>query len=44
MPKVTGMYKAEVRDKIIQGAIQSFSQTGYDRTKMEDIAKRLGLS
>ncbi|MGI0026108.1 MAG: TetR/AcrR family transcriptional regulator [Nitrososphaera sp.] len=44
MPKVTGMYKAEVRDKIIQAAIQSFSQTGFDRTKMEDIAKRLGLS
>ena len=44
MPKVTGLYKAEVRDKIIQAAIQSFSQTGFDRTKMEDIAKRLGLS
>ena len=44
MPKVTGMYKAEVRDKILQAAIQSFSQTGFDRTKMEDIAKRLGLS
>jgi TetR/AcrR family transcriptional regulator, repressor for uid operon len=38
------MYKAELRDKIIQAAIQSFSQTGFDRTKMEDIAKRLGLS
>lgn len=44
MPKVTGLYKAEVRDKIIQAAIQSFSQTGFDRTKVEDIAKRLGLS
>ena len=44
MPKVTGLYKAEVRDKILQAAIQSFSQTGFDRTKMEDIAKRLGLS
>lgn len=44
MPKVTGLYKAELRDKIIQAAIQSFSQTGFDRTKMEDIAKRLGLS
>ena len=44
MPKVTGLYKAEHRDKIIQAAIQSFSQTGFDRTKMEDIAKRLGLS
>lgn len=44
MPKVTGMYKAEHRERIIQAAIQSFSQTGFDRTKMEDIAKRLGLS
>ena len=35
MPKVTSMYKA---------AIESFAQTGFDRTKMEDIAKRLGLS
>ena len=38
MPKVTGLYKAEVREKIIQAAIESFSQTGFDRTKMEDIA------
>lgn len=44
LPKVTSMYKAEIREKIIQAAIESFSQTGYDRTKMEDIAKRLGLS
>lgn len=44
VPKVTGLYKEEVREKIIQAAIQSFSQTGFDRTKMEDIAKRLGLS
>ncbi|MEP0826188.1 MAG: TetR/AcrR family transcriptional regulator [Nitrososphaera sp.] len=44
MPKVTNTYKAELREKIIQAAIESFSQSGYDRTKMEDIAKRLGLS
>ncbi|MCI0565036.1 MAG: TetR/AcrR family transcriptional regulator, partial [Nitrososphaera sp.] len=44
MPKVTGIYKAELREKIIQAAIASFAQTGFDRTKMEDIAKRLGLS
>lgn len=44
MPKVTSMYKAVVKEKIIQAAIESFAQTGYDRTKMEDIAKRLGLS
>lgn len=44
MPKVTSMYKAEIKEKIIQAAIESFSQTGFDRTKMEDIAKRLDLS
>ena len=44
MPKVTSMYKTELKEKIIQAAIESFSQTGYDRTKMEDIARRLGLS
>ncbi|HKZ61851.1 MAG TPA: TetR/AcrR family transcriptional regulator [Nitrososphaera sp.] len=44
MPKVTSMYKAELKEKIIQAAIESFAQTGFDRTKMEDIAKRLGLS
>ncbi len=38
------MYKAEIKEKIIQAAIESFAQTGYHRTKMEDIAKRLGLS
>ncbi len=44
MPKVTGAYKAEIRERIIQAAIESFTQTGYDKTKMDDIAKRLGLS
>jgi AcrR family transcriptional regulator len=44
MPKVTSMYKAGIKEKIIQAAIESFAQTGYDRTKMEDIAKRLSLS
>jgi AcrR family transcriptional regulator len=38
------MYKAEIKEKIIQAAVESFAQTGFDRTKMEDIAKRLGLS
>lgn len=44
MPKVTGQYKSDLREKIIQAAIESFAQTGFDRTRMEDIAKRLGLS
>ena len=38
------MHRTEVRDRIIHAAIESFGQTGFDRTKMDDIAKRLGLS
>lgn len=44
MPKVNVEYKSGVKEKIIQAAITSFAQTGFDRTKMEDIAKRLDLS
>ena len=44
MPKVTSLHKNEVRNRIIHAAIESFGQTGFDRTKMDDIAKRLGLS
>ena len=43
-PRVTGVYKSEVRGRIIQAAIESFSRSGFDRTKMDDISKRLGLS
>jgi AcrR family transcriptional regulator len=44
LPKVTGLYKTELKEKMIQAAIASFALTGFDRTKMEDIAKRLGIS
>ncbi|NOJ28264.1 MAG: hypothetical protein DA330_09675 [Nitrososphaera sp.] len=43
-PKVTSMHKTEVKERIINAAIESFSQTGFDRTKMDDIAKSLDLS
>jgi AcrR family transcriptional regulator len=43
-PKVTELHKSEVRERIIRAAMESFTQTGYDKTKMDDIAKRLGLS
>jgi AcrR family transcriptional regulator len=36
--------KAIIREKIVKAATESFSQTGYDKTKMEDIARRTGLS
>lgn len=41
---MNSLHKAEVRERIIQAAIESFGQTGFDRTKMDDVAKRLGLS
>jgi len=44
LPKVTSLHKSEVRNRILHAAIESFGQTGFDRTKMDDIAKRLGLS
>jgi TetR/AcrR family transcriptional regulator, repressor for uid operon len=43
-PKVTADYKSEVREKIIESAIECFAKTGFDRTKMEDIANIAGVS
>lgn len=43
-PKVTELHKSEVRERIIRAAVESFTQTGYDKTKMDDIARRLNLS
>lgn len=43
-PKVTELHKSEVRGRIIRAAMESFAQTGYDKTKMDDIARRLNLS
>jgi len=43
-PKVTSQYKTEVREKIVDAAIVTFSKHGYDRTKMDDIAETANLS
>jgi AcrR family transcriptional regulator len=37
-PKVTTEYKSEVRVKIIESAVECFAKTGFDTTKMDDIA------
>jgi TetR/AcrR family transcriptional regulator, repressor for uid operon len=37
-PKVTTQYKSEVRERIIESAVECFARTGFDRTKMDDIA------
>ncbi|MRN40617.1 MAG: TetR family transcriptional regulator [Nitrosopumilales archaeon] len=43
-PKVTQQYKIEIREKIIKAAIDAFSKYGYDRTRMDDVAKTADLS
>ncbi|MDQ3852916.1 MAG: TetR/AcrR family transcriptional regulator [Thermoproteota archaeon] len=37
-PKVTTQYKSEVRERIIESALECFAKTGFDKTKMDDIA------
>jgi len=43
-PKVTQQYKTEIREKIIKAAIDAFSKYGFDRTRMDDVAKTADLS
>ncbi len=43
-PKVTTQYKNEVREKILESAIKCFAKTGFDRTKMDDIANASHVS
>lgn len=42
-PRVTDQYKTEVKEKIVQAAIITFSKYGYDKTRMDDIAKSAKL-
>ena len=37
-PKVTTQHKSEVRERIIESAAECFARTGFDKTKMDDIA------
>lgn len=43
-PKVTSEYKTEIKERIIQSAIECFSKYGLDRTRMDDIAQKADLS
>jgi AcrR family transcriptional regulator len=43
-PKVTSQYKTEIRERIIQSAVECFSNYGFDRTRMDDIAHTSDLS
>jgi TetR/AcrR family transcriptional repressor of uid operon len=42
--KVTTQYKSEVRERIIECAVECFARTGFDKTKMDDIANLSDLS
>jgi TetR/AcrR family transcriptional regulator, repressor for uid operon len=43
-PKVTSQYKMDIRERIVQSAIDSFSRYGFDRTRMDDIAQTANIS
>jgi AcrR family transcriptional regulator len=44
MPRVLPSYQAEAKNRIIETALEAFSEIGFHQTTMEDIAKRLGVS
>jgi TetR/AcrR family transcriptional repressor of uid operon len=43
-PKVTSQYKTDIRERIVQSAIECFSKYGFDRSRMDDIAQTADLS
>ena len=44
MPKVVPEYKEKAKRNIIETGAQVFLEKGYHKTKMDDIAERLGVS
>jgi AcrR family transcriptional regulator len=44
VPKVVPEYKEKARRSIIESAAQVFAEKGYHKTKMDDIAEKLGVS
>ena len=43
-PKVSTQYKIDVKEKIVDAALATFSKNGYDRTRMDDIAETANVS
>jgi AcrR family transcriptional regulator len=43
-PKVSTQYKIDVKEKIVDAALVTFSKNGYDRTRMDDIAEAANVS
>jgi AcrR family transcriptional regulator len=44
MPKVVPGYKEEAKQRIIQAALDVYSEKGYHEATMEDIAQKLGVT
>ncbi len=44
MPRVVPDYKIKAKQRIVDAAISVFAEKGYHKAKMEDIAKKLGVS
>jgi len=44
LPKVVPEYKQQAREKIMEHALKMFSERGYHRTRMTDIASGMGVS
>lgn len=43
-PKVSTQYKIDVKEKIVNAALMTFSKYGYDRTRMDDVAEAAQVS
>jgi len=43
-PKVSTQYKIDVKEKIVNAALMTFSKYGYDRTRMDDVAEEAKVS
>jgi TetR/AcrR family transcriptional repressor of uid operon len=42
--RTTSQYRAELKERIILSAIENFARSGFDKTRMEDIASSSGLA
>lgn len=43
-PKVSTQYKIDVKEKIVNAALMTFSKYGYDGTRMDDVAEAAKVS
>ena len=44
MPKVVAGYKEEAKSRIIEAALDVFTKQGFDRSTMDEVAHRVGVS